>query len=207
MIDESMEKYRHIPTEELLALHRVGNLAERACRAIEHELLRREDSAHASPGSDSADALRGVGGWLLFFIFTYTLSPFFAGGQYYVYHTELKNLTQQFPELNTALHIDLYLSVCALFLAGGSALTFYIVYALLWEKHYAVFLAKLGLALFITNNILIAPLLKLVFFGYTYFSSTGLAGYLLAQAVISIPAFAWYLYFCRSSRVKATYLP
>lgn len=141
-----------------------------------------------------------------FFIFFYTLSPFFAGGQYYVYQSELKNLAQQFPELEAALHIDSYLAICAAFLAGGSALTFYIVYALLWEKPSAVFLTKLGLLLFIGNNILIAPLLKFMFFGRTYFSQTGLEEFLLVQAIISIPAVGWYIYFSKSKRVKATYL-
>lgn len=206
MGDESIEQYQGATTEELLALHGSGRLSGQAGQALERELLRRGCSLpqQSAPDADS-EPLKGVGGWLLFFIFFYTLSPFFVGGQYYVYQSELRSLAQWFPELENALHIEIYLAIGAALLAAGSALTFYIVYALLWEKPNAVFLAKLGLLLFIANNLLIAPLLKFVFFGYLFFSREWLGEFMLAQAAISLPAVAWYGYFCRSKRVKITY--
>lgn len=207
MTDELTAQYQQTATEALIELHRSGTLTGPAYQAIEQELLRRGVSVSPRPTATATeDAPKGVGGWLMFFIFTYALSPFFAAGQYYIYQNELNNLTQQFPELETSLHIDTYLYICAFFLAAGSALTFYIVYELLWEMRGAVLLAKIGLLLFVANNILIAPTLKVAFFGYAYFGPAGFGEFMLVQCIISIPAVVWYIYFSISKRVKATYL-
>jgi hypothetical protein len=147
-------------------------------------------------------ALKGIGGWLLFFINSLAISTIIHPLSYemesynnslYIIYGNLMGL-EDFPMFLTMIKCLAWLS---------SLLEIYIIFILI--KHQKKETIRTVIILLWSMN-LTFPVLQLIILPQLIFGQTGLSNmhlYVLASSLI--PASIWTLYFTKSRRIKNTY--